>query len=164
MSMDLLERLLGHDHWTTRQFLELARSLSDQQLDRDFQFGHGTVRKTFEHVIWNVECWTDLMSGASVRNRPESLQSISDLLKRFDSAATRLAQVAHQVLASQRLNEHFLDSLETPPRKKCFATTFVHLATHGMHHRSQLLIMFRQLGVTDLPEGDAFSWESEVEA
>ena len=55
MSMDLLERLLGHDHWTTRQFLELARSLSDQQLDRDFKLGHGTVRKTFEHVIWNVD-------------------------------------------------------------------------------------------------------------
>jgi uncharacterized damage-inducible protein DinB len=28
-----------------------------------------------------------------------------------------------------------------------------------MHHRAQVLFMLRLSGVTDLPEGDVFSWE-----
>lgn len=56
MSMKLLDRLLEHDSWTTRQFLEVTKRLTRHQLDSDFGIGHGTVRKTFEHVIWNVEC------------------------------------------------------------------------------------------------------------
>jgi uncharacterized damage-inducible protein DinB len=28
-----------------------------------------------------------------------------------------------------------------------------------MHHRAQVLYMLRQLGLTELPEGDVLSWE-----
>jgi len=53
--MDLLDRLLGHDAWTTRQLLLRCRDLTDEQLDREFDIGHRTVRATLEHVIRNVE-------------------------------------------------------------------------------------------------------------
>ena len=52
--MDLLDRLLGHDHWATTQLLELSRGLTDEQLDRDFDIGHRTVRETFDHLIYNI--------------------------------------------------------------------------------------------------------------
>jgi DNA-binding FadR family transcriptional regulator len=38
----------------------------------------------------------------------------------------------------------------------------VHIVTHGMHHRAQLLYMLRLLGVQNLIEGDALSWESQL--
>ncbi len=53
--MDLLDRLLGHDAWTTRQLLLRCRNLTDEQLDREFDIGHRTVRATLLHVIRNVE-------------------------------------------------------------------------------------------------------------
>jgi uncharacterized damage-inducible protein DinB len=31
-----------------------------------------------------------------------------------------------------------------------------------MHHRAQLLYLLRRLGVRDLPEGDALSWEEQA--
>lgn len=65
--MDLLDRLLGHDSWTTRQLLLLAVGLTDEQLDRDFDIAHRTVRATFQHVVRNVEVWSDLMAGTAVR-------------------------------------------------------------------------------------------------
>ena len=49
--MDLLDRLLGPDSWTTWQMLLLCRELSGEQRDRDFDIGHRTLRATFLHII-----------------------------------------------------------------------------------------------------------------
>ena len=61
--MDLLDRLLRHDAWTTRQLLLLCLGLTDEQLDREFDIGHRTARATLQHIIFNVEVWSDLMAG-----------------------------------------------------------------------------------------------------
>lgn len=159
MSMNLLDRLLEHDSWTTRHFLEVAKQLTRDQLDSDCGIGHGSVRKTFEHVIWNVECWTDLMKGSAVRLRPAAFQSIDDLIVRFAAASSKFVQFAREVSTQGRLDEQFVDILDDPPTRKSLGTAVVHLATHGMHHRAQLLVMYRRLGISNLPEGDALSWE-----
>ena len=158
--MNLLERLIGHDTWTTRRLPELSGTLTDEQLDREFDIGHGNVRKTFDHMVWNVECWTDLMRGDVVRCRPSGCQSIRELMARFDRASMQFTRFAREVSAEGRLDERFSDTLDDPPQLKSVGTTIVHVATHGMHHRAQLLIMFRQLGVPNLPEGDALSWDA----
>ena len=44
--MDLLDRLLGHDTWTTRELLARCAALTDEQLDTEFDIGHGTIRRT----------------------------------------------------------------------------------------------------------------------
>ena len=38
--MDLLDRLLGHDAWTTGELLVLCGPLTDEQLDRQFDIAH----------------------------------------------------------------------------------------------------------------------------
>ena len=64
--------------------------------------------------------------------------------------------VAHW-LVSGRTVSPVEPSEDTPPRRKSFVGTLLHVATHGMHHRAQLLYMLRCAGVPDLPEGDALS-------
>jgi uncharacterized damage-inducible protein DinB len=157
--MDLLDRLLGHDAWTTRQLLERAGTLSDEQLDQEFDIGHRTVRQTFAHIIWNIECWTDLMQGRGVHSRPASHQSLALLQERHEAASSEFFRFAREVVDQDRLDETFLDTLDDPPTEKSLGCVIVHLATHGMHHRAQLLFMMRRLGVENLPEGDALSWE-----
>ncbi len=39
--MDLLDRLLAHDHWATARLLDLSRGLTDAQLDQPFDIGTG---------------------------------------------------------------------------------------------------------------------------
>jgi uncharacterized damage-inducible protein DinB len=157
--MDLLDRLLGHDAWTTRRLLEVAAPLDDARLDQEFDIGHRTVRRTFEHIIWNIECWTDLMRGRDVRPRPAGSPTIATLSQRHAAASAELLQLARQVVEQRRLDEMFLDTLDDPPAEKSFGGTIVHLATHGMHHRAHLLHMLRRLNVVDLPEGDTLTWE-----
>ena len=49
--MDLLDRLLGHDHWMTRELLLRCADLSDDDLDREFELGRRTLRSTLHHII-----------------------------------------------------------------------------------------------------------------
>src|SRR5690606_26707742 len=105
--MDLLDRLLGHDAWTTRRLLELAALLDDAQLDQQFDIGHRTVRRTLEHIIWNIECWTDLMTRRQVRSRPAASTSIPMLIERHAAASAELLQLGRQIVDNRRLDERY---------------------------------------------------------
>lgn len=155
--MDLLDRLLGHDAWTTRQLLLLCRELTDEQLDREFDIAHRTVRATFDHVIYNVEAWTDLMNGRPIRAGRG--QSVSELIARLDSAADDLAGTSKTIAQDNRWDEQWVDPLDG--KERSYGGCIAHVITHSMHHRAQLLYMLRLLGVDGLPEGDVLSWEKQ---
>ena len=163
--MDLLDRLLGHDAWTTRQLLLRCRDLTDEQLDREFDIGHRTVRATLLHIIRNVEVWSGLMVGKLPPGdrgaRPQG-RSVSELIARLDLAAADLGRVARAVAQRDGWDERWLDSLDNPPSEKTYGGAIAHVLTHSMHHRAQLLYMLRRLGVEDLPEGDVLSWEQQA--
>jgi uncharacterized damage-inducible protein DinB len=156
--MDLLDRLLAHDRWTTRQLLDICATFSDAQLDREFDIGRQTLRATFIHVIRNMEIWSALMAQTDPSN--ESDQSVSGLIRRLDAAADRLAAVSRSVADRNAWDDQWLDTLDDPPCEKSYGTAIAHILTHSMHHRAQVLYMLRLSGVTNLPEGDVFSWEN----
>ena len=160
--MDILERMLKHDAWTTSRLLDCALQLSDESLEERFDLGPGSVRATFIHIIANMQVWCDLMSAAespSPALAPDS--SIVDLHKHHATASKKLYKLARDIVDQGRLDETFIDTLDRPPRRKSFGGGILHLATHSMHHRAQLLFMLRRLSVQDLPEGDALSWEKQ---
>jgi len=95
--VDILDRLLGHDAWTTRQLLLRCRELSDEQLDRRFDIGHRAFRATLLHMIRNMEVWTDLIAGQPVRDDAglrSPGQSVDGLLRRLETTADELAASA----------------------------------------------------------------------
>ena len=163
--MDLLDRLLGHDAWTTRLLLLRCRELTDEQLDREFDIGHKTVRATLGHIIRNVEAWSDRMEGVPVRAdervQPEG-RSVAAMTARLDRAAADLARVARPVAQRAGWDERWLDKQPDPPQELTYGGSIAHVLTHGMHHRAQVLYMLKRLGVKDLPEGDVLSWEEQA--
>ena len=160
LTLDLLDRLLEHDVWTTRRVLEFAGSLTDEQLDQDFDIGHRTVRETAQHVIGNVEVWTDLMAARPVRPTPAEGQSLAELRRRFEAAFRDFAQVARELRDAQRLSDTYVDVLDQPPQQKSYAGTILHVITHDHMHRAEILHMLQRLGVQGLIEGDVLSWEA----
>ncbi len=155
--MDLLDRLLGHDCWTTRQFLKIAATLGEVQLDRQFDIGHRSIRATLDHIVRNVEAWSSLMAGEAWRRKTDA--SVPAMAERLDVAYDRLRRVARQVADRGAWDEKWTDHLDDPPREKSYGASIAHIITHSMHHRAQVLYMLRLSGVADLPEGDVFSWD-----
>jgi uncharacterized damage-inducible protein DinB len=158
-AMDLLDRLLGHDADMTRQVLLLCSTLADEQLDRDVDIGHRTLRETLAHMIGNVEIWTDLMAERKVDMTPQQ-KSVAALLDRHERSHSEFAELARKVQAEGRLDDTYTDTLDDPPTRKTFGGTIAHLITHDMLHRSEALHILQRLGVVNLPEGDVLGWES----
>ncbi len=158
--MDLLDRLLGHDLWTTRQLLRLCEPLGDEALDREFDVGHRSLRATFEHVVFNVEAWTASMAGRPVERGGG--RSPAQLADRLDQAAKEFATIARGVADRGAWDETWTDPGDGVERT--WGGSIAHLITHSMHHRAQLLYLMRLSGVEDLPEGDVLSWEFDAES
>ena len=158
--MDMIDRLVGHDLWTTGEVLRRCGELTDAQLDQDFDIDHRTVRATLIHMIANMETWASLMEPppASVTQRLWK-DSIESQTERYRAAGEKFRTVAKRIAHDGRLEERFLDFLDEPPREKPNGAGIAHVITHDMHHRAQVLYMLDKLGLTDLPEGDLLGWE-----
>jgi uncharacterized damage-inducible protein DinB len=161
--MDLLDRLLEHDRWTTRQVLAICRTLPPEQVQQRFDVGHGTLDATLRHVIGNIQLWTELMRTRPVQSwdaiRSANLEELSRL---FETLYADFADCARRLRDDDRLDDVYLDVLDEPPAPKTFGGTIAHVITHDMHHRTELLHMLGQLGVPNLLEGDMLSWENQA--
>ncbi len=141
--MDILDRLLGHDAWTTRQLLLACNSLPDDLLDKEFDIDHKSIRGTFVHIIDNMEGWTDLLYERPVQ--PRSGTSIPELIERLSVAGRDFANIARRIAREGRYDDSFVDRLDNPPQLKTFGGTIAHLITHSMHHRTQILYLMDQV-------------------
>lgn len=159
--MDILDRLLGHDAWTTRQLLVQCHELSDEKLDRHFDIGNRSLRQTFAHIIENMEVWTDRLAERSIRELSSDV-SIRGLLHRLTYAAKDLAEISRRIQNEGRLDRMYTDPLDEPPIPRPLGGMIVHVITHSMHHRAQALYIMEHLGLENLPEGDALDWEHKA--
>jgi uncharacterized protein YndB with AHSA1/START domain len=97
-TMDLLDRLLEHDRWTTTQLLERCRVLRTEQWTEPFDLGHQTLAATFQHMIGNVRIWTDLVAQRPVQpSADEALISADDLLAAWQRVYDDFAALARVV-------------------------------------------------------------------
>jgi uncharacterized damage-inducible protein DinB len=161
--MDLLDRLLGHDRWTTAQLLERCRELRAEQWTQSFDLGHQTLAATVRHMISNVRVWTDLMAQRPARHSSdEAPTTADDLLSAWQQIYDDFATLARGIADESRWDATYIDILDDPPRPKSFGGTIAHVITHNMQHRAEIIHMLTHLGLTNVLEGDVLSWEQQA--
>ncbi|MFN2202636.1 MAG: DinB family protein [Caldilineaceae bacterium] len=158
--MDILDRLLAHDAWTTRQLLSACETLPDERLDEEFDIDRRSLRLTFVHMIANMEVWTDLICERPVT--PREGESIAELKVRLADISREFDNIAREIRRDQRYDACFVDTLDDPPRLKTFGGAIAHVITHNVHHRAQVMIMMERAGLGDHIEGDLLSWEAKA--
>jgi uncharacterized damage-inducible protein DinB len=165
--MDILNRLLGHSAWTTQHLLERCRELTQAQRHQQFDIGHQTLLATAEHLVDNIETWTDLMLQRPIRQYPADVQAeretLDGLIARHEAAADEFAKLAQQLAEENRLDDVYSDFLDNPPKLKSFGGTIAHVLTHNHQHRAEIMHMLTRLGVTDVIEGDVLGWEGQAQ-
>ena len=154
--MTILERLLAHDAWTTRQLLLRSLELTDDQLDQEFEFGCRSLRGAFDHLLGCLEWQTDMLLGVESTSQDDS--TIEGMLLRLTTASKLFSAFATNVELESREDELVINSENGNIRT--IGGQIAHLITHSMHHRAQILFMLDQLGVENVLEGDVLGWES----
>lgn len=148
MSIATIRELFHYNDWGRDKVLSAAAGLGDAELDRSFEMGSGSLRKTLQH-LWAAErVWLDrwIAAGWAKLVEPEAGLPIATLWDRFRrTAGERDAFVS-------RLDEGGLARTVTYTSQKGEMLTFTHRAmmlhvcNHGTHHRAQAVNMLRHLG------------------
>jgi uncharacterized damage-inducible protein DinB len=154
--MEQLDRQLGHDRWTTNRLLDLCQGLTGDQLDREFDIGHRTLRATFDHMFFAVELWTMLMGGGQRYEIERDHASVQELRERHDRVYSAFAALARQLHAEGRIDETFIDHHDYPQE---IGATILQVSMHNMQHRSEILHILQRLGIPNLPDGDVQEWQ-----
>jgi uncharacterized damage-inducible protein DinB len=153
--MELLDRLLGHDQWTTARCLELSRDLTDDELDQPFDIGHRTLRATYAHMIYNVGFWTSLMVGETPAAKPDS-PLLAEMAAVHERTYPAFAALSQRLCEEGCLDETFPDHYGIT---QTFGATIIQVILHNHQHRNDVLHILQRLGVPDLPDGDPQEWE-----
>lgn len=153
--MDILDRMLDHDLWATRQLLSACAGLSDHQLDQQFDIGHRSLRATLEHLVFNIEAWTAITAQTPLERYPPD-PSLADIEERYDRA-----QAAFAVLARRLRDEALLDSMFTDhfDEQQSYGAAVIHVLLHNEGHRTEILHLLARLGITEPPEVDHALWD-----
>jgi len=158
--MDNTERFLRHNAWATRVLLERCRSLTRQQFHQRFEIGPGSLHDTLRHIISVMRRWANRIAdrppGNPIEESPTT-HTPDELLALLGEVNRELEDIALRVAREARFDE--MMRVEFTPERFSRGTAFVHVITHGAHHRAQVLNMLRRLRVTDLPELEAIEWE-----
>lgn len=161
---DILDRLLSHNAWTTRQLIERAGELPSQQYVQRFDIGPGSVHDTLRHIISVMFGWADEIADRSRRPSLGSdgegpVRSVDELLKLLDDAAKELEKTARLIVDRDTMDEIMSVTYEGRTWEFTRGTALAHVLTHGMHHRAQVFNMMRRLGKPIDIDGDVIEWE-----
>lgn len=147
-----IRRLYAYSDAMRRLVHEAAGALRDELLDRPFEMGLGSLRKTLVHLYdaewWWNENWTK--GGVRPFPKPDETLSVKEISSRFDEiVSTRNERLGRMTDAD------LTELVEVAPRpdlsrKFPIGVTMLQLCLHGTHHRAQANNMLRHLGAEPL--------------
>lgn len=152
----LMTRYVTYGRWATFQLLELLSGADAAALDREFGFGHGTIRKTLTHILDVEARWAAILDGASGQVQPAGHLELEEI-------SAKLEQLFNQTLQrAATMNDAHSQQVVTAtpggiPLKVRVIEALVQLCCHGTHHRAQLVNMLRHIG-RPVPPSDLIAW------
>lgn len=158
MGMTILDRLLSHDAWTTRQLLLRCQSLSDEQMQHEFDIDNRSLSATLGHLIGAMEFHTDRLLGRTITASYREDSSVDGMLLRLTTVAKDFAAFATHVEREGREDEMMTN--EHNENLRTLGGVIAHVITHNMHHRAQAMYIMDKLGMSDIIEGDVLGWEA----
>ncbi len=147
MRVASLRDLFKYGDWANACVWRIAAGLNDEQMDRAFEMGEGSLRKTLAHVYGAERAWYERCEGPDADKLPHSSETHE--LNDIQEATSRISQVRGDWLAA--MNDAALDREVTYTRDGRTYThplsdVLLHVCNHGIHHRAQALNMLRRLG------------------
>lgn len=146
--------LFQYNDWARDQVLALADQLSDEQLDRAFPIGSGTLRETLRHLYGAERVWHERILGRDP-GLPHSnaLRSTSELRSGFYAVAAERDDwlAALDDAALDRVMRY--KRLDGTPCETPLGVILLHICNHGVHHRAQAVNMLRHVGAPPIKRG-----------
>jgi AraC-like DNA-binding protein/uncharacterized damage-inducible protein DinB len=157
--MDLFDIFSGQESWHTRRLLDLANTLTDEQLDRPlhnqihvfpWDGPDQSLRQLLDRMVQTKEAWAAATTGGSaplLDNAPPQDRTPPAMLARLEKADRAFHSVLTDVRNRGRWEDTFVDALCEPPETFTFGGMFAHVITFNAYRRMVAIDVLRGLGV-----------------
>jgi len=164
-SMDLLTKMVEHHIWLTGEMVRLAERLTDEQLDQrielDVDDDTQSIRSLLSRLIGQMGMWNAAVATRDYDWSVEEHESLSSMRQRLATEGPTYLSHVRDVVASDRLDDTFVDALCEPAEVFTYGGMIAHVLTFAAHRRTLVLGAFADAGVTDLGAGDPMGWVAE---
>lgn len=153
---ELIIKYLRYNVWANQTLADYLSQLSDEQLEREIVSSFPSIRKTVLH-IWDAEIlWQLRLEGISLPEFPSKnfkndnatmLKGLVDCSKAF------LANMEAQDDSYFTASHTYMTISYGETTQKAYDMIH-HCMNHSTFHRGQVIMMLRQLGLSDPPHLD----------
>lgn len=155
-----LKAYTAYNLWANNEMIKCVEQLSYEQLHQSIESSFNSVFKTVLH-IWDAEyIWLQRMQGNSIKDWPSKMMD-----KNGFSTNLFLANSANFNDFVQHASDSLFEQMCTYTNLKGenfsthYSTVVMHCMNHGTYHRGQLVTMFRQLGLREIPSTDIITFD-----
>jgi len=149
----------NYNIWANNRLVDCLLKLDEKLLHQEIVSSFPSIQTTITH-IWNAETgWLSRLEGNGWNSeKVKNFEgSAADLMKSWQETSEQFKDfVATADLEKEVRFDHKGESFSIPYREIAH-TVF----THGGYHRGQVVMMLRQLGITDIPQTDYIEWVRE---
>lgn len=147
-TLDTIREWLRYSAWANARLIQLAADMGDAQLDRPFDMGMGSFRRTMMHILdgeivwlerWQERSetpWPDQDRAAPLARMRDDLEAVAARRQEWMSGI-RPEQADRRVVYRDSKGGLFQASLRDMLLQGC---------VHSSHHRAQALNMLKHLG------------------
>jgi uncharacterized damage-inducible protein DinB len=166
-AVTILQRLHQHRAWVNENLLAAAASLTEEQLQKTFAIGQGSVWKSLLHMCAAEWAWLEALLGNGDALFPGDVRGKLPGNQLGEGGIKNFAELRDRWQTLERRWQEYLtnlapESLDDPIEKVASSTgqrftirradILLHVATHAHYTAAQTVNMLRQLGVEKLPD------------
>ena len=155
-----LKAYTAYNLWANNEMIKCVEKLDQEQLHQTVVSSFNSVFKTILH-IWDAEyIWLQRMQGNSINEWPSKMMDkdgfSTNLFLAGSANFNDFVQASPDAFFEQQCSYTNLkgEKFATP-----YTSVIMHCMNHGSYHRGQLVTMFRQLGLTEIPTTDLIAFE-----
>ncbi len=161
---ELLVEYATYNKWANQKMLEIASQLNETQLHQEIDSSFSSIFKTLLHILDADSIWWQRTKLAEVVEVPSKTFSgnFKELQQKILAQSTDWMKWVSGATENQLTHVFAYQNTKQQQFKQPMHQVLLHLFNHGTYHRGQLITMFHQLGVENLPATDFIVWTRAV--
>jgi uncharacterized damage-inducible protein DinB len=144
-----LERLYDYHYWANRQLLEAVSQLTPEQFTQDVAGSYGSIRNTLVHILSAEWGWLDRCGGPprGDRLKAEDYPTLDSVVETWNRVERDMRAFLAQLTEDDLSREIEFSFGAAPKHTIPMYGLLEHAAIHAVHHRGQVSLLMRMLGV-----------------
>jgi AraC family transcriptional regulator len=159
-----LDLMVHHDLDDTRDLLDRAKQLADEDYRRELRPGNTvhtwegeepSVAVVLERIVFTLEVWIAAILGEDFP--ADRTDDPAALRRRHDEVAPRWLAMIRDIGRRDAWDDRIVDALCDPPESFVLGSILAHVLTYSAHRRLGVRAMLRELG-QHVDSGDPIDW------